>query len=536
MLRIRLVLWYALLVVVTVTAVGAVQYALLSRSLTNELDASLLDDAKATLSKIKNRSAAQLTRMHTHTRTNQNHESLKELVDDALAHAPDSLGGDELTDRVLASVMDEILAELSAKDSTASDPLDLIVEQMLTSRRNNLVEVFTLVPDSAGATHTIFRTKNLLPSGSLQKTFGEQLAHRTDSAMSLGSQELDSDVVRGAYAGTRQFGVIVAYSTSDINDSISKLLKTYLYLLPLSLVVASLGGFLLSRKALKPIEEIAETAQEISAKNLSRRIAMPARQDREMNLLVATLNTMFERLERSFEQIEQFSSDASHELKTPLAILRGEIEQTQRKLESKNAIDRVEAEAMLASMTEEVERMQRIVEGLLLLAKADDRRLALEIERLDLAAFLHSIAEDAEILATDRELNFTSELPSGPVFVNADRTRLYQVMMNLFDNALKYTPRGGEVSIFLNTAGGIARFGVADTGKGIAPEDLEKIFQRFFRTEAARSHQGAEYVARSLGLGLALVKSIVEAQGGRISVDSTLGKGSRFTVTLPLAS
>lgn len=537
MLRVRLVLWYAFLVVLTVAAVGAVQYALLSRSLTTELDASLLDDAKATLSKIQNRSAAQITRMHVHTQTNQNHESLKELVDDALAHAPDSLSGDELTDRVLASLMDEILLELSAKDSNASDPLDLIVEQMLTSRRNNLVEVFTRVPDSSGQTHVVFRTKNLAAiGGSLQKVFSAQLGKRTDSILVLGSQTLDSDVVRGAYASTAQFGVIVAYSTADINDSISKLLTTYLYLLPLALFVASIGGFFLSRRALKPIEEIAETAQEISAKNLSRRITMPARQDREMNLLVATLNSMFGRLERSFEQIEQFSSDASHELKTPLAILRGEIEQSQRRLAQHSSLDRVDAERMLASMSEEVERMQRIVEGLLLLAKADDRRLAFEAERFDIAAFLHSIAEDAEILAADRELSFESDIQTDVCMVVADRTRLYQVMMNLFDNALKYTPRGGKVSIFLANEGGSVQFGVADTGKGIAPEDLEKIFLRFFRTEEARSHQGAEYVARSLGLGLALVKSIVEAMGGSIAVESTLGQGSKFTVTLPLAA
>jgi signal transduction histidine kinase len=472
--------------------------------------------------------------MHAKPHTNQGHETLKDLVDDALKGAPDTLSGDELTDRVLASIMDEMLLELSGKDSNASDPLDLIVDRNLASRRNNLVEIVTNVTDSNGQPITIFRTKNL-GTHSLRKIYATQLAASNDSVIVLGKAVLDSDEIRAVYAGSRQFGVIIAYATSDISESTSDLLKQYAYMIPVALLIASLGGFILSRKALKPIEEIAETAQEISAKNLSRRIEMPARQDKELTLLVATLNSMFERLGHSFEQIEQFSSDASHELKTPLAILRGEIEQTQRRLVTSNTLDRAEAEKLLSSMTEEVERMQRIVESLLLLAKADDRRLPLNLESVNLNAFLSSIAEDAEILAVDRGLTFHSSITADQVTINADRTRLYQVMMNLFDNAVKYTPQGGEVTIFLEKENNNALFGVLDTGKGIAPDEIEKIFLRFYRSEEARSHQGQEYVARSLGLGLALVKSIVEAHGGTIGVESTLGKGSRFVVTMPLA-
>jgi signal transduction histidine kinase len=178
--------------------------------------------------------------------------------------------------------------------------------------------------------------------------------------------------------------------------------------------------------------------------------------------------------------------------------------------------------------------MQRIVEGLLLLAKADDHRLTLELETFDLAEFLRSIAEDAEILSVDRELTFHSKIVSDQAIIRADKTKLYQVIMNLFDNALKYTPKGGEVTMFLERSGKEVRFGVSDSGKGIAPEDQEKIFQRFYRTEEARSHRGAEYVARSLGLGLAIVKSIIDLHQGRIEVESEMGKGSKFIITLPL--
>ncbi len=535
MLRVRLVLWYAFLVVLTIATVGAVQYALLYNSLTNELDTSLLDDAKATLRLVETRSAQQLSRSRARPRTNVGHESLKDLVDDALAQAPDSVSGDALTDRVLSYLMNEMLIELSGKDSTASDPLDAIVQRTLTSRRNNMVEVYTMMLDSSRQSTVLFRTKNI-SSQSLRTTFKKSLENQHDTLIKLGSKYFLGDEVRAVFAASNQYGVIVAYSTNDIDDSVSGLLRTYLLILPIALLVASLGGFVLSRKALKPIEEIAETAREISAKNLSQRIAIPARQDRELKLLVTTLNSMFSRLEQSFDQIAQFSSDASHELKTPLAILRGEIEQTQRSFTNGKIWETEQANKLLVSMTEEVERMQRIVEGLLLLAKADDRRLPLELERIDLSEFLHSISEDAEILAIDRGLAFKTQISNNDIVVNADRTRLYQVMMNLLDNALKYTPKSGVVTIFLDGDQSQARFGVADNGKGIDKEESSKIFQRFYRTESARSHQGEEYVARSLGLGLTIVKSIIEAHNGTITVESEPGKGAKFIIALPLAS
>lgn len=191
---------------------------------------------------------------------------------------------------------------------------------------------------------------------------------------------------------------------------------------------------------------------------------------------------------------------------------------------------------MLSSMMEEVERMQRIVEGLLLLAKADDHRLPLTKENISLYQFLEAIAEDAEILAADRGLRFERKFDDDAkdIHIEADATFLYQVLMNLLDNAFKYTPQGGSVKLFLNKTDHTAVFGVEDTGQGIAESDLKKIFRRFYRTEEARAHQGAEHTARSLGLGLAITKSIIEAHGGSISVESKLGKGSKFIVKLPL--
>ncbi|MDP4220657.1 MAG: ATP-binding protein [Bacteroidota bacterium] len=537
MLRIRLVLWYSFLVVLTVAAVGAVQYALLYRSLANELDSDLLDDAKTALHLVSNRASKHFSPGIGHTHTNYSSKTIKQLVDDAIRDAPDSISGKDLTDRVLSSLMDEMLGELSSKDSIAADPFDALVERTLTSRRNDLMEIYAVRPESGMQKIglPIYRTQNL-GSDTIRNLYSISAISAKDTARTLGEVEFKGEALRAAIASNKDFIVFEAYTETDIWDVISRSQSTYLFVLPIALLIATFGGIILARKALKPIEEIANTAQDIGAKNLSRRIEMPARGDRELTSLVSTLNSMISRIEGSFNQIAQFSSDASHELKTPLAILKGEIEQAQRRIESIHHLETVEAQTLLASLMEEVERMQRIVEGLLLLAKADDHKLPLRKENVLLSRFLESIAEDAEILAADRGLHFQRQFDENAkeIRLEADPTFLYQVLMNLLDNAFKYTPSGGMVRLFLHRSDGMAKFGVEDTGSGISPEDLKKIFRRFYRSEQARAHQGAEHTGRSLGLGLAITKSIVEAHGGNITVESQVGKGSKFTVGLPI--
>jgi signal transduction histidine kinase len=178
--------------------------------------------------------------------------------------------------------------------------------------------------------------------------------------------------------------------------------------------------------------------------------------------------------------------------------------------------------------------MQRIVEGLLLLSRADDRKLPLDKEKINIYSYLESLAEDASILAEDRGLELSTELdPSAKMCtLSVDPTRLYQVVMNLVDNALKYTPPPGKVTVFLRSIPDAVEFGVSDSGAGIGQEDLPRVFQRFFRTDEARTGPSDDS-DRSLGLGLAIVKSIVEAHDGSINVTSRKGEGTTFTVTLP---
>ncbi|HET6400817.1 MAG TPA: ATP-binding protein [Candidatus Kapabacteria bacterium] len=538
MLRLRLILWYSLLVVLTIGAIGLFQYYKIRQSLFEALDASLIDDAKITLTLISTLPPStnpQQIVMHGEAREAN---SLRDLIDMALREVPDTTKGPALADRVVSEIIDQVITELSFVDSTGKtvDPLDAIVERSVSSRRNNLVEIYAVTLDTAGHTHEegFFRTPNLGPDTIMRLV---RLVHRhaeTDTTSAYRTVRIKNENVRVARAHNARFDVYVGYPVTDIEQSLRKVRSSFFIGIPLALAISIFGGLWLARKALRPMEQIADTAREISAKNLSQRIDMPGKTDRELVMLIETLNSMFTRLESSFQQVNQFTSDASHELKTPLAIMKGEIEQTERHLEAAQLLEPEEARKVLTSLMEEVERMQRIVEGLLMLSRADDRRLPLAREAINVYDYLDSLREDAEILAEERSLSLDGRFDeqARSKKISADPTRLYQVIMNLVDNALKYTPAGGKVKLFLYSADHEVCFGVADTGIGIAKEDLPKVFRRFYRTDEARTgpHGDSE---RSLGLGLAIVKSIVEAHGGTIGVESELGKGTRFTIRMP---
>ncbi|MEO6939707.1 MAG: ATP-binding protein [Candidatus Kapaibacterium sp.] len=541
MLRVRLVLWYSLLVVLTITAMGLAQIVIINRSLVEGLDNSLMEDARITLHLINSlpeNADPEKILQHGSMRSSG---SLRDLIDHTLSEVPDSVGGEKLTDRVMAQLIDDMLAELSFQDSTQSDfdPMDAVVQRNLSSKRNNYVEIHLRMhhnPKDSVRSPVLFRTRNL-GRDTLARLVRAQRPPLRDTSMIVGEIVLRGEPVRVARAASPRFVVYVAFPSSDPEDAIGRLQSSFIYLIPLSLLISTLGGLWLARKALRPIEQIADTAREIGAKNLSQRIELPAKRDRELGVLVETLNTMFARLEDSFDQIKRFTSDASHELKTPLAIMKGEIEQAQRHLEQANALSIEEGRTALESLMEEVERMQRIVEGLLLLSRADDKQLPLHKEPIRIYDYLTSLVEDGEILADERGLTLVSKFADDArnVVLNVDPTRLYQVVMNLLDNALKYTPRGGTVTMFARRSGPTLMFGISDTGMGIDAKDLYLIFRRFYRTDAARTGP-REMGERSLGLGLAIVKSIVEAHDGTIEVESIKATGTTFTISLPIPS
>jgi heavy metal sensor kinase len=294
--------------------------------------------------------------------------------------------------------------------------------------------------------------------------------------------------------------------------------------IPLALLLGSYGGLLLANQALRPVDRITRAAEQIAAGDLSRRVPEPAQVD-EIGRLAATFNHMISRLQAAFERQKQFTSDASHELRTPLAVMRGDIELAMRRERPAEEYRRT-----LESNLEEIARLSRLVEDLLTLARADAGQTELRREPIDLKELCQQMAEYISPLAEQKEQLLSYHGPGAPVMVNADLARIKQLLLNLLDNAIKYTDPRGRITLGLKTENREAVITVSDTGRGIPPEDLPHIFQRFFR----RSAKTAARTAAGFGLGMSIVKWIVDSHGGKIEVQSEVGKGTTFTVRLPL--
>ncbi len=294
--------------------------------------------------------------------------------------------------------------------------------------------------------------------------------------------------------------------------------------LPVVALVAIAGGSFLVKRALSPVDRIAASAERISSQNLSERLPVTPTGD-ELERLSVALNHMIDRLDEAFQYSRRFVADASHELRTPLTVLRGEIESFVQKRDLPE-----EWRERLGSALEEVERLANIVEGLFAISRLDAGEAQAEWVRFDLAQLAASTADQMYLLAEDKHIKVTCNT-ANQVWVEGDRARLKQVVVNLLDNAIKYTPAGGTIQLAVNSNNGHAVLEVADNGAGIPAEALPKIFERFFRVDKARSREQG-----GAGLGLSIVKSICTAHHGQVEAASTPGQGSRFRVHLPLAS
>lgn len=317
--------------------------------------------------------------------------------------------------------------------------------------------------------------------------------------------------------------VQVGTSMESIEDTLRRFLILLVVAMPIALAVSLAAGWFLAGRALRPVDAITLAAQRIAAGDLSQRLTMPTAPD-EIGRLAGTFNNMIGRLDTSFRQIRQFTSDASHELRTPLTVMKGETELVLRR---PRALE--DYQAVLESNLEEIDRMTRIVEELLFLSRADMGEVKMESKPVLLEALVEDIHRQAPLLGQDRNIEVVLGTVM-PALVQGDELRLRELLLNLVENAIKYSHPGGKVEIGLVTVGQEAILSVTDQGIGIGPEDHTKIFNRFFRTDGARNH-----TKKGTGLGLAICAWIVEFHKGRISVKSAVGQGSTFTVTLPLA-
>ncbi|MCC6774055.1 MAG: HAMP domain-containing protein [Gemmatimonadaceae bacterium] len=321
--------------------------------------------------------------------------------------------------------------------------------------------------------------------------------------------------------------VIAGVNLRDFDNSPREVLGSALIVFPFVLVVAAGGGFLIAGRAVRPIDRITSEVEAITdGRSLHRRLAVESTGD-EMTRLTTTLNAMIGRLETSFGALRRFTADASHELKTPLAVIRADVERAMQ-AQTQTTEQLVALEEALQQTT----RMADLVDSLLTLARADEGRFDLHREVVPMEPLVREVMETATILGEESGLDVSLPVLEELV-VLGDRTRLRQLFLNLVTNAIKYTPRGGKVELNLVLHGAQAHFSVKDTGIGIAAADLPYIFERFWRADRVRTRSAER---SGFGLGLAISHWIAQAHGGQLTVQSRLNRGSTFTVILPVHS
>jgi heavy metal sensor kinase len=323
----------------------------------------------------------------------------------------------------------------------------------------------------------------------------------------------------------RKYTVQVAAPIGEILESLERFRWTLIIFVPIVLLASSVGGYVVSRRALKPVDEISATARSISIHNLSERLLVPETGD-ELQRLSETLNGMLARLNESVRRMTQFTADASHELRAPIALIR-----TTAELTLGRRRDPDEYEAALQDVLVEAERTSHLLDSMLTLARGDSGVDTLDLIPIDMGEAAREAIEESRTFAAEKNIGIDFRiLREGPE-VDGDSHAIRRLFVILIDNAVKYTNPGGNIRVTVRTNGNSAEATVADTGIGIAKEDQAHIFDRFWRVDKVRSR-----AAGGAGLGLSIARWIVDQHHGAIVVESEPGRGSTFRITFPCAS
>jgi heavy metal sensor kinase len=457
-IRSRLTIWYSLTLLAILLVVGGLSYSLLRTRLLQDLDTSLLTVAEALQS------------------------TSPPLVDAGpgpLEQWMREVLGNDLYDKFF-----QLLDPEGHPGPRSREPQNDRLPLSAEARRNALLGKST------------FETVELVPQGT--------------------TRLLTIPLLRG---GKVVQLVQVGLPLQRTRRTLARYLQTLLLLIPAGVALAALGGAAVARAALKPVDAMSATARRITAEDLAQRVPRRGSGD-ELDRLADTLNAMLARLEATFAQMRRFAADAAHELRTPLAALKGSMEVTLRAERTPEVYRRV-----LASNLEDAERLIQLAEDLLLLARAtaglEGPRVPLDLEPILLEALDLGVRLGQQAGVTVRAKELT------PLTVRGEEVALRRAVINLVENAVKYTPPGGAVDLSLTRSNGAALITVADTGIGLDPADAERIFEPFVRLDAARARETG-----GSGLGLAIARSIVTAHGGTISVESAPGSGSRFVIRL----
>jgi two-component system heavy metal sensor histidine kinase CusS len=320
--------------------------------------------------------------------------------------------------------------------------------------------------------------------------------------------------------GTESYDVLVAGSLDETTAVLRDFRHLLLLMIPGLVMVACLGGYWISRRALSPVDEITRVARSISVQNLSRRLTVPQTGD-ELQRMSETWNQVLERLDGAVHRIRQFTADASHELRTPVALILATADLALRRERTVS-----EYQKSLSDIRAEAERMTNLTESLLTLARSDADGIRLPLASVDLNEVVREVVVGIQPMAEMKSIALYTETMNSPALISANALAIQRLLRALIDNAMKYTARGGAIIVSTAAANGGILLSVKDTGEGIQPEALPHIFERFFRADPARS------TGSGAGLGLSIAKAIAEAHGSDIVVESTPGVGSRFELLL----
>jgi heavy metal sensor kinase len=381
-------------------------------------------------------------------------------------------------------------------------------------------------------------TRELDPDGStrlFQLVRGNKILFRSEAIQKAGLPEIlpeSNEKYRTILSGSGKryrsstattpngFLLTVALGEEGVRTTLRTLFMILALALPIALALAAVGGYMIAGRLLEPVAAMAEKADKIGAENLSERLPVENPED-EFGKLAGVFNRTLARLQDAFERLQRFTADASHELRTPLTALQsvGEVA-LQENLDAEAYRDRI------GSMLEETARLTRLVESLLLLTRADSGRLLLNRKGQNVTAIVEKAVDDMRVMAEEKSQSLTTEL-AGDVQADIDEDTLRRAVVNILDNAIKYTPQGGAVAVrMMERAIGII-IEVLDSGPGIVAEHREKIFDRFYRVGPDRARE-----AGGAGLGLAIAKWAVEANSGRLEVESRENQGSTFRIVL----
>jgi two-component system OmpR family sensor kinase len=427
-------------------------------------------------------------------------------------------------------------AELA--DQTDPDPVKGAAREAMIEHRFRDTVFALLDPDGK----VLVNSLELPAVGLTKEKFDDELFH-TDSFRSVVSNSRAAvslvKTVRGgknglrAYAcplnvANRDYTLVVMQSLHPQKELLDDIRNTFLWIIPLALLLASVGGYFLARKSLSPVVAMATQARGMGAQNLRDRLAVPNRRD-EMGQLALSFNQLLERLEETFERQRRFISDASHELRTPVAILRGESEVTLSRPERSSE----EYRESLAILRDESLRLTHIIEDLFTLTRADAGQYPLSLREIYLDELAGEVLHQTRSLVVPKQIALTSSIEPDLPF-RGDEALLRRLLLNLLENAIKYTPEGGSIHFRCAREGNQYVVSITDSGAGIPPELHASIFERFFRVDKARSR--ADNDTGGAGLGLSIARWIAEAHHGQLNLIRSDATGSTFTATFPIQS